>query len=91
MSRPKATVGEMLGAAGAELKGSRATIDDLPRLLGNDDIPDIPFNEMGRVRLIRALQKRFGSGFRSMQIANDIIRDFDEELQTRRAIGGIRG
>ena len=70
-----ATLGEILGSTSTE--GMK--LSNLKDILG-EKMPDLPMNAVGRFRLVKALQQRFGSGFRSIPGVSNIIKDFDEEV-----------
>lgn len=54
-------------------------LSQLPAILG-DATPELPKNSVGRHRLIRALQQRFGRNFRSLPGVKDLITEFDGEI-----------
>lgn len=90
MARPKgmpATLGEMMGA------DKTLTMDNLPEVLG-DMMPEITMDRVGRFRLTRALQQRFGVNYRSIPGAKQILDDFDTDMKiediVRRQGNGIR-
>jgi len=86
MARPQempATLGEVMGNKVPQDK--QLTMDDLPALLG-DVVPDIEFNLVGRMRLLTALQKRFGDSFRNIKGAKEVLADFDKEMKVRKVI-----
>lgn len=71
----KASLAELMGATAAKA-GGRLSLDQLPDILG-DSMPDLPKNAVGRHRLIRALQQRFGSNWRGLPGVSDIVKEFD--------------
>lgn len=75
-----ATLGEVLGKGAKE--GRMYTVQDLPELLGEKMI-DIEYSPVGRIRLIQALQNRFGDGFRNVPGVRYIMDDFDKELKVK--------
>jgi len=68
-----------MGSAGAKASGN-LSLSDLPKVLG-DGMPDLPRDRVGRHRLVRALQQRFGQNFRSLPGLKGIIKEFDSELE----------
>lgn len=75
----KATLAEIMGPRGAQSsKDRKLTMKDLPDLLG-EGMPELQFNQVGRIRLMRALKQRFGASFRNIPGVSDIVRDFDDE------------
>ena len=75
----KTTLAEVMGTDGAKTsKERKLTMKDLPSLLG-DGMPKLQFNQVGRIRMMRALKQRFGNGFRNVPGVSDIINDFDDE------------
>ena len=60
----------------SEITGLR----DLPSVLG-EKMPEIEFNEVGRLRLMKALQNRFGQGFRNIPGVRSALSEFDEEVR----------
>lgn len=100
MSSRKLSLSELMGKAGASrASGGGLTLEHLPELLG-ENLPDLPRNAVGRHRLIRSLQQRFGSNFRSLPGVADLVKKFDDEiafedrvqrLKTVKYQGGSRG
>lgn len=74
----KVSLSEIMGKAGAEANG-QLSLKDLPALLG-DGMPELPRDAIGRHRLIRALQQRFGANFRSLPGVGGIVSQFDNEI-----------
>ncbi len=72
----KATLAELMGTAGAN--GS-LSLSQLPDLLG-ESMPELPKNPVGRHRLIRSLQQRFGVNYRSLPGVKDLVAEFDAEI-----------
>lgn len=77
MSRPKVSLNEVMGKAGAVKKISLAS---LPEVLG-EKMPRIPLNKVGKVRLIQALRNRYGAGYRNLPGVSDMMAEFDEECE----------
>lgn len=77
----RASLGEIMGKQGASMAGSKTlSFDDLPNLVG-EAMPDIPFDRVGRHRLINTLKGRFGTNFRNIPGIKDIIKDFDTRVE----------
>lgn len=76
MSQGKVSLSELMGSRGAQ---GGLSLADLPKLLG-DGMPDLPRNEIGRFRLIKALQQRFGQSYRQLPGVKNIIKDFDDDV-----------
>lgn len=74
----KASLSEIMGAAGAA-KSNNLELRHLPQILG-DAMPDLPRNQVGRFRLIKALQQRFGDNFRSLPGVSGLVKQFDSEI-----------
>lgn len=72
-----ASLGELMGK-GFEHR-DKLTLEDLPKLLG-EKMPHIPYDRVGRVRLVNALHQRFGPGFKSVPGIADILKEFDKEM-----------
>lgn len=78
----------------AELMGSQASRGDLslsklPEILG-EAMPELPRNSVGRHRLVRALQQRFGSNWRSLPGVKGLVKEFDDEVSIERRIAQIK-
>lgn len=67
----------------AELMGKDASeglsLSKLPDILG-EAMPELPKNAVGRHRLIRALQQRFGNNYRSLPGVKDLVSEFDKDV-----------
>lgn len=72
------TLGEVMGAKGAEAAKRGLSLQDLPKLLG-ESMPKIQFNPLGRVHLLNALKQRFGVNYRNIPGVQNIIQEFDHE------------
>ena len=80
MARPER---DQMPASLNELMGKATTLErleDLPGVLG-ERMPEIEFNEVGKMRLMRALKNRFGEGFRNLPGVTKILQDFDDEVR----------
>lgn len=81
MAKGKTTLNEIMGKQGDQFAKSGIDFSDLPALLG-DGMPELKFTALGRVRLMRALQQRFGSGYRNVPGIAKLMKRFDEEAKT---------
>lgn len=75
----KVTLAELMGSTASERGKNGLSLEQLPVILG-DAMPELPRNQVGRHRLIRALQQRFGKNFRSLPGVMDLVHEFDEDL-----------
>lgn len=74
------SLAELMGTTASQLGGAgRLTLDQLPKVLG-DSTPELPKNAVGRHRLVRSLQQRFGLNWRSLPGVKDLLKEFDDEL-----------
>jgi len=74
----KFSLAEVMGTAAAG-KGEGLRLSHLPEILG-DAMPELPKNSLGRHRLIRSLQQRYGKNFRSLPGIKDLVKQFDDEI-----------
>lgn len=79
MSGKKVSLAEIMGKSGAS-KGTDLSLSHLPDLLG-EGMPELPRNAVGRHRLVRALQQRFGANFRSLPGVKNLVKEFDSEIE----------
>jgi len=95
----KVSLAELMGSKGANQSTSGSlSLDQLPTILG-DSMPELPRTNVGRFRLIRALQQRYGKNFRSLPGVSGLIKEFDQDMETEDKInkmkkiklGGSRG
>ena len=82
---------------GKEASSGELKLKDLSSILG-DSMPELPKNNVGRFRLIRALQQRFGKNFRSLPGVSSVVKEFDDDIDFEHTInrmkklnGGKRG
>ena len=74
----KLSLAEMIGkTASNNHRGLK--LSQLGEILG-DSMPELPRNQVGRHRLIRALQQRFGLNFRSLPGVKNLVKEFDDDL-----------
>lgn len=81
----KATLGELIGSASINSMG----LKDLDAILGEKK-PDMPPNAVGRFRLLRSLQQRFGNGYKNIPGVSNIIKEFDDEIEFQKTIGKMK-
>lgn len=77
-----------------ELMGKKAgsgglSLETLPDILGSN-MPELPRNGVGRFRLIRALQQRFGKNFRRLPGVNDLMSEFDSEIKHNELVAKMK-
>jgi hypothetical protein len=82
----KATLAEMMGSKAAS--GGGLSLKQLPEILG-DAMPELPKNPVGRHRLIRALQQRFGNNFRALPGVKNLVKEFDNDVELEMKIARI--
>jgi len=73
-----ASLNEIFGKSGEK---EEYELGDLKELLG-EKMPEMKFNAVGRVRLLKALKIRFGDGFRNIPKLKSLIKQFDGEIKT---------
>lgn len=73
----RASLAELMGpqAAGGGMK-----LSNLHEILG-ESMPELPRNPVGRHRLVRSLQQRFGPNFRSLPGVANLMKEFDDEMK----------
>ncbi len=80
-----------MGSTGAAGNG-KLSLNQLPEILG-EGMPELPRNPVGRHRLIRSLQQRFGKNYRSLPGVKDLVAEFDKDIDLEiriQRIGAIR-
>lgn len=85
MSTKKVTLAELMGSSASQ----GISLGKLPEILG-DAMPELPRNNVGRHRLIRSLQQRFGNNWRSLPGVKDLVREFDDDIALERKIAEIK-
>jgi hypothetical protein len=85
--RHKVSLNELMGSG---TKGEDLKLSRLHEILG-DAMPELPRNAVGRHRLVRALQQRFGRNFRSLPGVSGLVKEFDHETKFEQKLGQIRG
>lgn len=66
-----------MGNGGGSQQG--LSLSNLHEILGNA-MPELPRDQVGRHRLVRALNQRFGPNFRSLPGIKNLISEFDGEI-----------
>lgn len=74
----RTTLNEILGGSGDKRSWG---LSDLPNLLG-EKMPKLEYHPVGRLRLVRALSMRFGPGYRNIPGVSDILKEFEDNMQT---------
>ena len=89
MSRSrKLSLAELMGSKAAS-GGGKLSLSKLPEILG-DAMPELPRTAVGRHRLIRALQQRFGANFRTLPGVSDLVKEFDGDVALERKIAQMQ-
>lgn len=78
-----AKLGELLGSVASE--GDNVGLEHLPEILG-EKMPNMPFNRVGKYRLVNALKQRFGPGFRNVPMVTKIISEFEQRMNDENII-----
>jgi hypothetical protein len=81
----RTTLAEIMGSTAADRGANGLSLDQLPMILG-EAMPELPRNGIGRHRLIRALQQRFGANFRSLPGISDLVSQFDKDVALEQKI-----
>jgi len=90
MSGKKLSLAEMMGSTAAKTgESGKLTLSQLPEILG-DGCPDLPKNAVGRHRLIRSLQQRFGPNWRSLPGVKDLVSEFDGDVELEMRIARLK-
>lgn len=85
----KVSLAELMGKGGAQLgKQEKLSLKHLPDILG-EALPELPRTPVGRHRLVRALQQRFGNNFRSLPGVGDLVKEFDGDMEFEKRIAKI--
>lgn len=78
-----ATLGELAGKKIGE--GQKLSLENLPEILGLK-MPELPKNKVGKLRLVHALQQRFGTNYRQYAGVSDLISNFDKEIEVEELV-----
>jgi hypothetical protein len=68
---------------------SGMALNNIHEVLGHAT-PEMPRNAVGRHRLVRSLQQRFGPNFRSLPGVKDIMKQFDGEVDVEKRIAQLK-
>jgi len=79
-----ATLGELIGG-----ENSSMSLTNIGDILG-EKLPELPKTSVGRFRLIKALQQRFGNGYRNIPGVGNIIKEFDEDIRFNGQVGKMK-
>lgn len=90
MSSRRPSLAEMMGVTASQSgQAGTLTLKQLPKILG-DGMPDLPKNQVGRHRLVRALQQRFGQNWRSLPGVKDLVKEFDRDVDLEMRVAKIK-
>lgn len=78
-----ASLNELMGSSADSAK--TLTLKDLPALLG-EKMPAVTYDRIGRMRLVNALTQRFGVGYRNLPHVNNMLKEFDSEVDYHNVI-----
>lgn len=79
----------MMGSAGAAQAGQGMQLSKLHEILG-EAMPELPRSAVGRHRLVRALNQRFGKNFRSLPGVSDLVKQFDDEVSLEQRVQRLK-
>jgi hypothetical protein len=74
-----ASLNELMGSSG------KLSLSNLHEALG-EKMPEIPLNRIGRIRLVNALQERYGVNYKNLPGVKDVIAEFDKNAAVEMAI-----
>ena len=80
-----ATLGELVGSGSS----NTMSLKDLDDILGEKK-SEMPYNKIGKHRLRRALQQRFGNDYRNIPGVKNIIKEFDDEIASKAVIDRMK-
>ena len=89
MAMGKVSLRELMGKEGSDASKDGLKLKHLPDILG-DALPEMPKNNVGRFRLMRALQQRFGSNFRNLPGVSGLLKEFDEDVEYEGTISKLK-
>lgn len=84
----KLSLAELMGSNGAAQSGGME-LSRLHEVLG-EATPELPRDAVGRHRLIRALNQRFGPNFRSLPGVKNLVGQFDTEIEFEKRCQRLR-
>lgn len=86
----KVSLAELMGSNAASQSGSGGMhLSRLHEVLG-EAMPELPRNPVGRHRLVRALNQRFGANFRSLPGVSDLVKQFDDEIEFEKRVARMK-
>jgi hypothetical protein len=87
----RATLSEIFGSKGEEFSSGKAhlSMDDLKELLG-DGMPKIRHTQGGKLRLVRALQQRFGDNYRNIPGIESFLTEFDDDIKHKMTVAKLK-
>lgn len=88
MPQKKLSLAEVMGKSGADKASQGLRLEHLPDILG-ESMPELPRSPLGRHRLVRALQQRFGANFRSLPGIKDLVAEFDKDIEFERTVAKL--
>ena len=88
--RPKGTKASFAEIMGGSPQGGKMSLKDLPEILGHDKVMEMPRNAIGKYRLRRALQQRFGDGYRNIPGVKGLMKEFEEDIQFEGILSKVR-
>lgn len=88
MSSKRLSLAELMGTVASQ-GGGKLSLKQLPEILG-ESMPELPRSPVGRHRLIRALQQRFGRNFRSLPGVKDLVTEFDADIAFEGKVAAMR-
>lgn len=64
---------------------------EIEQLLGAENVPELNAGPLGRLRLVQALQTKFGADFRSVPAASKALQSFDSQTDSMRELLKLGG
>ncbi len=89
MALKRASLAELMGKTASQSGTKGLRLEQLPDILG-DGMPELPRNPVGRHRLVRSLQQRFGNNFRSLPGVKELVAEFDKDIEFERKIARLK-
>lgn len=86
MSKRKVSLAELMGK---DSSTQGLQLSKLHEVLG-EAMPELPRNPIGRHRLVRSLNQRFGPNFRSLPGVKDLMSQFDGEIEFEKQCAKLR-
>lgn len=89
MATKRASLAELMGKTASRNASSGLALSQLPEILG-DAMPELPHDAIGRHRLVRSLQQRFGPNFRSLPGVKSLMTEFDSKIKNAQLMTSLR-